>query len=87
VGWGDCGTDSRGRRIGYCYPARCDQKGCHVRIDRGLAYARGGMHGESETSCEGYFCGKHLAPSPLDDVRGQIARENGVSLYYPEARK
>jgi hypothetical protein len=59
VGWADCGTDSRGRHIGYAYPARCDQPKCHVRIDRGLSYACGDMHGEVDEGCEGYFCEKH----------------------------
>lgn len=61
MGWADCGKDSRGRNIGYAFAARCDHPGCHVRIDRGLSYACGDMHGEDEISCEGYFCYKHRA--------------------------
>ena len=70
MGWGDCGTDSRGRRIGYSFSATCDHPGCDAHIDRGLSYACGGMHGEEPveihadgtfwTSCEGYFCPDHL---------------------------
>jgi len=60
MGWSDCGLDSRGRHIGYQYQARCDHKGCHRRIDRGLAFACGNMHGETEYGCEGYFCHDHL---------------------------
>lgn len=60
MGWGNCGTDSRGRPIGYVFPARCDHRWCFKKIDRGLAYACGGMHGDDEVSCEGYFCPKHL---------------------------
>jgi len=60
MGWADCGVDSRGRRIGYAVRARCDEPGCYSRIDRGLSYACGGMHGEDEVSCGGYFCQKHL---------------------------
>lgn len=60
MGWGNCGEDSQGRPIGYLHPARCDHPGCKAKIDRGLAYACGGMHGEDEYSCEKYFCGKHL---------------------------
>lgn len=58
MGWANCGKDSKGRRIGYAVSANCDHHGCKTRIDRGLAYACGGMHGNTET-CEGYFCGDH----------------------------
>lgn len=60
MGWANCGKDSRGRPIGYAHAARCDQPGCDAKIDRGLAYACGGMHGDDEYYCEGYFCGEHL---------------------------
>lgn len=61
MGWGDCGTDSKGRPIGYLFPAICDEPGCGKAIDRGLAYACGGMHGENDGwDCEGYFCPDHL---------------------------
>ena len=59
MGWGDCGTDSQGRPIGYVFEAECDHPGCHEKINRGLAYACGGMHGESGVDCEKYFCEKH----------------------------
>lgn len=61
MGWADCGKDSKGRNIGYAFSAKCDHPGCKTKIDRGLAYACGGMHGESGNGdCEGYFCGEHL---------------------------
>ena len=64
MGWADCGTDSKGRPIGYAHEATCDFPGCDAKINRGLAYACGGMHGEggvrSDYGCEGYFCGQHL---------------------------
>jgi len=60
MGWGNCGTDSKGRGIGYMVPAKCDHPGCEADIDRGLSYACGGMHGQDEVSCELYFCEKHL---------------------------
>ena len=60
MGWGDCGHDSNGRPIGYVFAATCDHPGCDAQIDRGLSYACGGMHGEDDHSCEGYFCGKHM---------------------------
>lgn len=60
MGWGNCGEDSKGRAIGYCHDAICDQPGCAEKIHRGLSYACGGMHGENEGDCEGYFCAKHL---------------------------
>lgn len=61
MSWSDCGTDSQGRPIGYVHPATCDHPGCDAKIDRGLSYACGGMHGEDEVSCEKYFCEAHLA--------------------------
>lgn len=60
MGWADCGTDSKGRPIGYGHIATCDFPGCEAEIDRGIAYACGGMHGEESHSCEGYFCTRHL---------------------------
>lgn len=59
MGWGNCGTDSMGRPIGYIFEATCDHSGCKEKINRGLGYACGGMHSEDEYSCEGYFCEKH----------------------------
>lgn len=44
----------------YLFEAICDHPGCNTPVDRGLAYACGGMHGEDEYSCEGYFCDDHL---------------------------
>jgi hypothetical protein len=38
-----------------------------ARIDRGLSYACGGMHGETEYGCESYFCSAHLTPTELVD--------------------
>jgi hypothetical protein len=60
MSWADCGTDSRGRRIGYAYLARCDQPDCHRRIDRGLTFVCGRMHGGEIFGCGGYFCYEHL---------------------------
>lgn len=61
MGWANCGQDSKGRNIGYAHSATCDHPGCKKRIDRGLSYACGGMHGTGEGfQCEGYFCGAHL---------------------------
>lgn len=59
MGWANCGEDSKGRPIGYAHGATCDHPGCNKTIDRGLAYACGGMHGEDEVSCERYFCAEH----------------------------
>lgn len=60
MGRSNCGTDSKGCPIGYAFEATCDHPGCTKEIDRGLGYACGGMHGEDEYSCEGYFCDEHL---------------------------
>lgn len=61
MGWGDCGQDSKGRDIGYVFPAACDESGCDKKIHRGLAYACGPMHGENGFDCEKYFCEDHRA--------------------------
>jgi hypothetical protein len=61
MGWAFCGQDSEGRDIGYGVPATCDHPECSEAIDRGLAYACGGMHGDlGDEGCEGYFCDEHL---------------------------
>lgn len=60
MGWANCGNDSSGRPIGYANSATCDHPGCKVKIDRGLSYACGNMHGETTWGCERYFCSKHL---------------------------
>lgn len=68
MGWGNCGTDSTGRLIGYAHEAICDHEGCDEKIDRGLSYVCGSMHGSDEVSCEKYFCEKHKANYILDPV-------------------
>lgn len=61
MGWANCGEDSQGRPIGYAHEATCDHPGCDKPIDRGLAHACGGMHGDcGGEACEKYFCGDHL---------------------------
>ena len=60
MGWGNCGTDSIGRPIGYHFEGTCDEEGCESPIHRGLEYACGGMHGTTELGCEEYFCSEHL---------------------------
>jgi hypothetical protein len=70
MGWGNCGTDSKGRPIGYYHEATCDHPGCGAEIHRGLAYVCGGMHGEDEHSCEGYFCTAHLTPT--ETIEGDV---------------
>ena len=61
MGWANCGEDSKGRPIGYAHRATCDHPGCDKKIDRGLAFACGGMHGDcSGYACENYFCTDHL---------------------------
>jgi len=67
MGGADCGLDSQGRPIGYAFEAVCDEPECEQVIDRGLAYACGGMHGETQYGCEKYFCVKHLDMVGLPD--------------------
>lgn len=64
MGWASCGEDGQGRPIGYAHVAVCDEPGCDTRIDRGLAYACGGMHGDDVYHCEKYFCAEHLVVCP-----------------------
>lgn len=60
MGWAFCGTDDDGREIGYGVTAVCDHPGCTAEIDRGLAYACGGMHGGGDQGCGRYYCSAHL---------------------------
>ncbi len=71
MGWANCGDDSKGRPIGYAHDATCDFPGCATEIHRGLAYACGGDHGETEWSCESYFCETHRA-NCLPDTNGAV---------------
>ena len=60
--------NAEGREVGYGVVATCDELGCIKKIDRGLAYACGGMHDGGDQGCGKYFCGKHLffgGPSQL----------------------
>ena len=59
MAWAYCG-EFRGRPIGYAVEATCDYPGCKKRIDRGLSYLCGTMHGDEQFGCGGYFCGEHL---------------------------
>ena len=79
MGWAHCGTDSEGRYIGYAIVATCDEPGCEAEIDRGLAYACGGMHGDGglkgDWGCEKYFCPEHLVCGHEDMLCRQCAQE------------
>lgn len=70
MGWANCGKDSEGRPIGYAHGATCDQEGCNTKIDRGLAFACGSMHGSDEVSCEKYFCEAHKTNYVMDSAHG-----------------
>lgn len=54
------GTDKNGRKIGFEVRAECDHPGCNRLIRRGVAFACGTQHGETEFCCDKYFCGDHL---------------------------
>jgi len=81
MGWANCGFDSKGRPIGYAHAATCDHPGCDVKIDRGLAYACGQMHGEGgakyDEGCEGYFCPAHLYCTRRGQLCGACASALG----------
>ena len=66
VGWGS--GMIQGKDVGYLVPDVCNHESCMKRIDRGLAHACGGYPGESEYSCDGFFCSEHLffPGEPLD---------------------
>lgn len=74
MGWGSCGEDSLGCPIGYMHDAKCDHPGCGKEINRGLAYACGGMHGKTEFGCEKYFCEDHRENYVYDRVCDTYAR-------------
>lgn len=74
MGW-SYGHNSDGREIGYSVAATCDDPVCGAEIDRGLAYACGGMHDEDEWSCAGYFCYKHLTYSDHPGPRGEVCKK------------
>lgn len=63
MGWGH-GIASDGREIGYLVEATCEHPGCTTKIDRGLAYACGGLAavlGEPDAAgCGHHFCPEHL---------------------------
>lgn len=70
MSWSNCGCDSSGRPIGYAFSATCDHDGCNQKIDRGLSFACGDMHGATEYGCELYFCGDHRDNFVDDGDRG-----------------
>lgn len=80
MGWSNCGTDSRGRPIGYAFAAKCDHEGCDAEIHRGLAYTCGDMHGGDEYSCEGYFCAEHRSYYSTPDGVMHLCDRCGVGL-------
>lgn len=71
MGYANCGEDSKGRPIGYNFSAICDEPECREKIDRGLAYVCGHMHGEDEYSCEKYFCSNHKS-NWVEDCSGNL---------------
>jgi len=83
MGWAYCGKDRDGREIGYAIEATCDHPGCKTKIDRGLSYACGGMHGEDVNDCHKYFCPEHLFYMDGVDVIHPICEE--CSNLYIEA--
>ena len=91
MGWANCGSDSKGRPIGYSHNATCDHPGCKTVIHRGLAYACGGMHGDGghtgDFGCEGYFCGSHMRFGENDQLCFACYAEEEAFLAEDEAAK
>ena len=75
MSWADCGTDERGRRIGYAFKAQCDYPGCKRRVNRGLSHVCGGMHGGEGKGCGDYFCWEHLYYSGGTQLCGKCLDE------------
>jgi len=73
VGWSLCGKNDHGQEIGYSVEAVCDEPGCEVAINRGLAYLCGRMHEDSET-CHKYYCQEHLYHADVGPGGGLCAR-------------
>ena len=96
MGWANCGQDSQGRFIGYAHETTCDHPECDTKIDRGLSYACGGMHGEVGVSngqggdfcptCEGYFCEKHRTMIEAD-FDGHVKVEGVCAACYKDVAK
>ena len=70
MGWANCGVDTAGRPVGYSVTACCDHPRCSKKIDRGLDYACGSEHGETEYSCEKYFCASHRGYIFIECISG-----------------
>ena len=58
MGWAVGWEPNTRRWRGYGVPAVCEEPGCDAKIDRGLAYACGGLDG-----CGRFFCKEHLYSS------------------------
>jgi len=91
MGWSDCGKDSKGRPIGYGYNAQCDRPGCNTKIDRGLSYVCGLMHGNYTADggyfcCESYFCARHLF-FPDSQIDLEIDEEEDYELVEDELQE
>lgn len=63
MGWA-FGENDRGEPVGYGIPDTCNQDGCEVDIDRGLAYCCGNILSAAFSGdgpgCGRYFCSAHL---------------------------
>lgn len=81
MGWSNCGTDSRGRPIGYGHAATCDHPGCEAQIDRGLAYACGSEHGASGWYCDRYYCEKHLYFPAIEDDAWEFLKTQPENVH------
>lgn len=79
MGWAGPFTLPDGRLGGYAVSATCDEPGCNEKIDRGLGYICGEMHGGDEWSCGKYFCAKHLFYGPPNQMCGSC-----LDNYYRE---
>jgi hypothetical protein len=76
-----------GRHVGYGVRATCDLKGCKTKIDRGLGYVCGNMHGGGEFGCGRYFCSEHL--TYIGYPKGQFCFECAEELEkrFPKENK
>ena len=82
MGWANCGEDDLGRQIGYAHEATCDAQGCETKIDRGLSYVCGGMHGGDGFGCGRYFCQEHRTVGEVEGAHS-TRRRGAITLCHP----
>lgn len=73
-----------GKECGYMVDAVCEEPGCNAPINRGLSYACGGVPGEVDGFCDGYFCFDHLFMASGRHATCRPCRVENISEKFPE---